>query len=283
MFSSGGEPRFGAETAAGIVDLNVSDPAIPPSLHAYLYRADELRPKVEAAIAAGSTRAIPRTAVTMLPPIAKPEKILCIGLNYRDHAAEVKLELPKYVTVFPKYPNTLVGDGAAIVIPRESEKIDYEAELTFVIGKRGRHIPKERAYEYVAGYTIMNDVSVRDYQARTSQWAMGKAWDTHGPCGPVLVTTDEIPDPQALFIRCSIDGEMLQDSHTSQLVFDVPTLVTDLSEVMTLEPGDLVPTGTPAGVGLSRQPRRWMRPGERVRVEIEKIGALENPVVSATT
>jgi len=193
------------------------------------------------------------------------------------------MELPQYFTVFPKWPNTLIGDGAAIVIPAESHRIDYEAELTFVIGQRGRHIPKDRAYEHIVGYTIMNDVSIRDYQSRTTQWAMGKSWDTHGPLGPVVVTTDEIPDPQALFIRTSIGGEVLQDSHTSQLVFDVPTLVAELSAVMTLEPGDIVATGTPAGVGTSRNPRRWMKPGERVRVEIEKIGVLENPLVSAAT
>jgi 2-keto-4-pentenoate hydratase/2-oxohepta-3-ene-1,7-dioic acid hydratase in catechol pathway len=221
--------------------------------------------------------------VRYLPPIEAPEKIVCIGLNYRDHAAEVNLPLPTEVTAFAKYANSLVGNGAAVVIPRESDKVDYEAELAFVIGKRGRHIPAERAYEYVAGYTIVNDVSVRDYQMRTSQWMLGKVFDTHAPCGPVIVTTDEIPDPQTLAIRTSIDGQLLQDSNTAQLVFTVPALVAELSSIMTLEPGDIVATGTPAGVGSSRTPKRWMRVGERVRVEIEKIGALENPIVSAAS
>lgn len=283
MFSvHGGAARFGVETAAGIVDVNAADPALPSTLHAYLERLEELGSRLAAVGTSRPAKTVARENVILHPPIQFPQKILCIGLNYRDHAAEVKMELPQYVTVFPKWPNTLIGDGAPIVIPTESHRIDYEAELTFVIGKRGRHIPKERAYEHVAGYTIMNDVSIRDYQMRTSQWAMGKTWDTHGPLGPVMVTTDEIPDPQNLFIRTSIGGEMLQDSHTSQLVFDVPTLVAELSAVMTLEPGDIVATGTPAGVGTSRNPRRWMKAGERVRIEIEKIGVLENPLVSAT-
>ena len=218
--------------------------------------------------------------MTLLPPVVDPSKIVCIGLNYRDHAAEVKMELPQHVTVFAKWPNTLIGDGASIVIPAESHRVDYEAELAFVIGTRAHHVAEADAYDVIAGYTCFNDVSVRDYQMRTSQWTLGKVFDTHGPCGPVLVTRDEIPEPHALRIRCSIDGEMLQDSSTAQLVFGIPRLVAELSAVMTLEPGDIVATGTPAGVGTSRTPKRWIRAGERVRVEIEGIGALENPAVA---
>jgi len=282
MFStSDGPVRFGLETAAGIVDVHAADASLPTTLHAYLEQLDEYQPRLAAVADATHGKTFARDEVTLHPPIARPQKILCIGLNYRDHAAEVKLDLPEHIAVFPKWPNTLIGDGAPIVIPAESHRIDYEVELTFVIGKRGRHIKKEDAFEYIAGYTIMNDVSIRDYQMRSSQWAMGKAWDTHGPLGPVLVTSDEIPDPQNLSIRTSIGGELLQDSHTSQMVFDVATIVEQLSEVMTLEPGDIVATGTPAGVGTSRQPRRWMQAGERVRLEIEKIGVLENPLVAA--
>ena len=231
--------------------------------------------------AARDEHVVPRDAVTLLPPVADPSKIVCIGLNYRDHAAEVKMDLPEYVTVFAKWPNTLIGDGAPIVLPAESHRVDYEAELAFVIGARARHVSEADAYGVIAGYTCFNDVSVRDYQMRTSQWTLGKVFDTHGPCGPVLVTRDEIADPHALRIRCSIDGEMLQDSSTAQLVFGIPRLVAELSAVMTLEPGDIVATGTPAGVGTSRTPKRWIRPGERVRVEIEGIGVLENPAVAA--
>jgi acylpyruvate hydrolase len=283
MFSTNAGPaRFGIETSAGIVDVHAADPSLPTTLHAYLEKLDEYKPRLAAVAGATHAKTFARGDVTLHPPIAHPQKIICIGLNYRDHAAEVKMDLPENIAVFPKWPNTLIGDGAPIVIPAESHRVDYEVELTFVIGKRGRHIKKENAYDHIAGYTIMNDVSVRDYQMRTSQWAMGKAWDTHGPLGPVVVTTDEIPDPQNLYIRTSIGGEMLQDSHTSQMVFGVASIVEQLSEVMTLEPGDIVATGTPAGVGTSRKPRRWMQPGERVRLEIEKIGILENPLVAAS-
>jgi 2-keto-4-pentenoate hydratase/2-oxohepta-3-ene-1,7-dioic acid hydratase in catechol pathway len=276
------ETRIGAQTEAGIIDLRAVDPALPATLRELLAAGDGALAAARRAAggADGRKHAVPRAAVTLLPPIPNPSKIVCVGLNYRDHAAEVKLELPEHVTVFAKWPNTLIGDGAPIVIPPQSHRVDYEAELAFVIGARAHGVPEEFAYDVIAGYTCFNDVSVRDYQMRTSQWTMGKVFDTHGPCGPVLVTRDELPDPGNLRISCSIDGEILQDSSTSQMVFSVPRLVAELSAIMTLEPGDIVATGTPAGVGTSRNPRRWIRPGERVRVEIEGIGALENPAVA---
>lgn len=283
-FRTTGEPLLGAQTAGGFVDLRAVDPQLPPSLHALLSGgADALARARRALGAVRDEHVLPRERITLLPPIPNPSKIVCIGLNYRDHAAEVGLALPEYVTVFAKWPNVLVGDSAPIVIPAESHRVDYEAELAFVIGTRARHVDEAHAYDAVAGYTCFNDVSVRDYQMRTSQWTFGKVFDTHGPCGPVLVTRDEIPDPHALRIRCSIDGEALQDSSTAQLVFGIPRLVAELSAVMTLEPGDIVATGTPAGVGTSRKPKRWIRPGERVRVEIEGIGVLENPAVAAAS
>jgi 2-keto-4-pentenoate hydratase/2-oxohepta-3-ene-1,7-dioic acid hydratase in catechol pathway len=283
-FRTNGEPLLGAETARGIVDLHAVDPALPPTVRALLAAGpDALTGARRALDAARDEHVVPRRAVTLLPPVPDPSKIVCIGLNYRDHAAEVGMALPEHVTVFAKWPNTLIGDGAPIVIPAESHRVDYEAELAFVIGTRARHVAEAEAYSVIAGYTCMNDVSVRDYQMRTSQWTLGKVFDTHGPCGPVLVTRDEILDPHALRIRCSIDGETLQDSSTAQLVFGIPRLVAELSAVMTLEPGDIVATGTPAGVGTSRTPKRWLRPGERVRVEIERIGTLENPVVQAAS
>ena len=281
-FRTTGEPLLGAETPRGIVDLRAVDAGLPPTLRALLAAgAGALAQAQRAVDAARAEHIAPRAAVTLLAPITDPSKIVCIGLNYRDHAAEVKMELPQHVTVFAKWANTLVGDGANIVIPAESHRVDYEAELAFVIGTRAHHVAEEDAYDVVAGYTCFNDVSVRDYQMRTSQWTLGKAFDTHGPCGPVLVTRDEIPDPHALRIRCSIGDEMLQDSSTAQLVFGIPRLVAELTAVMTLEPGDIVATGTPAGVGTSRTPKRWIRAGERVRVEIEGIGVLENPTVAA--
>jgi acylpyruvate hydrolase len=206
--------------------------------------------------------------------------VICIGLNYRDHAAETHASIPEVPTVFSKYANTLIGDGEPIVIPRVTQQVDYEAELAFVIGRRARYITESDALRYVAGYTLFNDVTGRDYQFRTGQWTIGKTFDTFGPLGPALVTADEIPNPHALPIRLSINGEVLQDSNTSQLIFSIPALVAYLSQVMTLEPGDVVATGTPSGVGFVRQPPRFLHPHDRVRVEIEGLGVLENPVVA---
>lgn len=272
---------MGAERDGTIVDLCSVDDGLPSSVRELLGGGDAALDRARRAEAgAGAEHRMARSEVTLLPPVRDPEKIVCIGLNYRDHAAEVKLDLPERVAVFAKWNNVLIGDGAPIVIPRVSYRVDYEAELCFVVGRRAKNVTEADAYQYIAGYTCFNDVSVRDYQNFTSQWTIGKVFDTHGPCGPVLVTRDEIPDPQQLWIRTVIDGEVLQDSSTSNLIFTVPRLLADLSTVMTLQPGDLVSTGTPAGVGTARKPHRWIRPGERVRVEIEKIGAIENPAVA---
>ena len=215
-FSTGTGAKIGAASARGIVDLGAADPQLPATLAELLAGGDTMLERARrAAESASDQHVVARDRVTLLPPIPNPSKIVCIGLNYRDHAAEVKMELPQHVTVFAKWPNTLIGDGAPIVIPRESHRVDYEAELAFVIGTRARHVAEADAYSVIAGYTCLNDVSVRDYQMRTSQWTLGKVFDTHGPCGPYLVTRDEIPDPHALRISCSIDGEMLQDSSTS--------------------------------------------------------------------
>jgi len=219
--------------------------------------------------------------VTLKAPIPRPGKIICIGLNYRDHAAESNMPLPSYPVVFAKYANAVVGPGAAIVLPKVTEEIDYEAELAFVIGRTAKDVPVSDALDYVAGYLPLNDVSARDYQMRTSQWTMGKTFDTFAPMGPALVTADEVPDPHDLAIKLTVDGEVLQSSNTRELIFNVPQLVAELSAVMTLEPGDLVSTGTPPGVGMARNPKRWLRAGEVVRVEIEGLGVLENPVVAS--
>jgi len=219
--------------------------------------------------------------VTLKAPLPRPGKLILLGLNYRDHAEETGQKIPEVPTLFAKYHNSVIGPGAAILIPHVTEQIDYEAEFAFVIGRRGQHIPRERAMDYVAGYTIINDVSARDYQFVTSQWMVGKTFDTHCPMGPTLVLKDEIPDPHALDISLSIAGEVLQESNTKQLIFKIPETVEYLSQVMTLEPGDVISTGTPAGVGFTRKPPRWLRPGETVRVEIAGLGVLENPVAKA--
>jgi len=220
--------------------------------------------------------------VTLKAPVPRPGKLILLGLNYRDHAEETGQKIPEVPTLFAKYHNSVVGPGAAILIPRATEQIDYEAEFAFVIGRRGHHIPREHALDYVAGYTIINDVSARDYQFVTSQWMVGKTFDTHCPMGPALVLKDEIPDPHNLDISLSIAGEVLQRSNTNQLIFKIPETVEYLSQVMTLEPGDVISTGTPAGVGFTRKPPRWLRPGETVRVEITGLGVLENPVAKAS-
>ena len=218
-------------------------------------------------------------AVSLLPPIHRPPKIVCIGLNYRDHAAESNLPVPATPTVFAKFSTSVIGPGAPIVLPKSSAKPDYEAELAVVIGKGGRHIPEEEWKEHVFGYTIVNDVSARDYQMATTQWMIGKTFDTFCPMGPAIVTADEIDDPHALAISLSIGGETLQSSNTSNLIFRIPRLIAYLSSVFTLESGDIVSTGTPAGVGFARTPPRWLKAGDEVRVRVEGIGELVNPVV----
>ncbi len=223
---------------------------------------------------------LPLAGTKLLAPIPRPPKIICIGLNYRDHAAESNLAVPETPTVFSKYPTSVIGPGHPIVLPKNSTKPDYEAEFAVVIGKGGRHIDEANWRQHVFGYTIVNDVSARDFQMATTQWMIGKTFDTFCPMGPAIVTADEIADPHALAISLSIGGETLQDSNTSNLIFTVPKIIAYLSSVFTLEPGDVIATGTPAGVGFARKPPRWLREGDEVRVKIQGIGELVNPVVA---
>ena len=219
-------------------------------------------------------------SVKLLAPIPRPAKVVCVGLNYRDHAAESRSEIPTVPTIFNKFPNVVIGPGEPIVLPKASRKPDYEAEFTFVIGRGGRNIPADRAMEHVFGYTIINDVSARDFQTATTQWLMGKTFDTFCPMGPWIVTKDEIADPHALDISLEIGGEILQKSNTREMVFQIPRLIEYVSTAVTLEPGDVFATGTPAGVGFARKPPRWLKPGEEVIVRIEGIGELRNPTVA---
>jgi 2-keto-4-pentenoate hydratase/2-oxohepta-3-ene-1,7-dioic acid hydratase in catechol pathway len=218
--------------------------------------------------------------ITLLAPIPRPPKLICVGLNYRDHAIESKMEIPSVPTIFNKFPNVVIGPGAPIVLPRASTRPDYEAEFAFVIGTGGRNIPAERAMEHVFGYTIVNDVSARDLQMATTQWLMGKTCDTFAPMGPWLVTRDEIADPHALDISLEIGGEVLQHSNTRELIFKIPELIAHLSSVVTLEPGDVVSTGTPSGVGFARKPPRYLKAGDEVIVRVAGLGELRNPVQS---
>jgi 2-keto-4-pentenoate hydratase/2-oxohepta-3-ene-1,7-dioic acid hydratase in catechol pathway len=222
----------------------------------------------------------PLASVKLLAPIPRPPKIICIGLNYRDHAIESKLEIPTIPVVFSKYASSVIGPGDAIVLPKNSVKPDYEAELAFVIGKNGRHIQAADWEQYVFGYTCLNDVSARDFQMATSQWMIGKTFDTFAPMGPYLVTADEIADPHNLNISLTINGETLQNSNTRELIFRIPQLIEYLSSVFTLECGDVISTGTPSGVGFSYNPPRWLRAGDSVTVKVEGVGELTNPVIA---
>ena len=220
--------------------------------------------------------------IQLCAPIPRPRKLICVGLNYLDHAKETGAQIPAVPTIFNKFATAVIGPGDNIVLPRVSKAPDYEAEFAFVIGRGGRHIAGDNWRDHVFGYTIVNDVSDRDYQRATSQWLMGKTFDTFAPMGPWIVTADEIPDPHNLDIQIEISGEILQDSNTRELIFKIPDLIAFLSSVFTLEPGDIVSTGTPAGVGFARKPPRYLRPGDDVIVKIPPIGELRNPVIAET-
>lgn len=219
--------------------------------------------------------------VQLLAPVLKPGKILCVGLNYRDHAIESKMEIPEVPTIFLKLPNAVTGPGADIVLPGKVAQPDYEAEFAAVVGRGGRNIHREDWKRHILGYTILNDVSARDVQLATSQWTLGKSFDTFAPMGPAIVTRDEIEDPHNLDIQLSIGDDVLQHSNTRHLIFKLPELVEYLSGILPLEPGDVISTGTPAGVGLGRTPKRWLKPGEEIAIRIEGIGELRNRTVAA--
>ena len=207
-----------------------------------------------------------------------PGKIICVGLNYRDHAEETGAELPTAPLLFAKWPNTLIGPGEPIVIPPEATQVDYEAELGVVIGRRARRVPEAQALDAVRGYICVNDVSARDLQFADGQWTRGKSPDSFCPVGPRLVPREEVADPQALAIRCLVNGQVLQDSSTAQMVFSVAEIIAYVSRTITLEPGDLIATGTPAGVGVFRDPKILLKDGDEVTVEVEGLGTLTNPV-----
>jgi len=278
-FVHNGSTRIGALVGADrVVDFSQADPSLPGDMIGLLRGGEAAL--AAARQAAGSSQTLALADVKLLAPVPHPDKIICIGLNYSDHAAETGQPIPKFPIVFSKYSNTVIATGENIVLPRVSNEVDYEAELGFVIGKTARHVSAANALEYIAGYMPINDVSARDYQTRISQWTMGKTFDTFAPMGPALVTSDEVGDPGNLAISLTINGETLQNSNTNKLIFGVPQLVEALTEVMTLQPGDVVSTGTPPGVGMARNPKRYMRPGDVVNITIEKLGTLSNPAVA---
>lgn len=232
------------------------------------------------ALIASNAASIPISAVTLMAPIPRPGKFLGIGLNYADHISETGRDKPDYPTFFTKQSTCVIGVRQAIHCPTLSEKVDYEGELAFVIGQRCKHVSRERAHEVIAGYTICNDVTVRDWQQRSPTWTLGKSFDTHGPMGPWLVTADEIRDPHDLSLKTWVDDELRQDASTGDMLFNCYEMVAYLSQAMTLEPGDVITTGTPAGVGVKMKPRGYLKPGQTVRIEIEGIGCLSNIVIA---
>ena len=215
-----------------------------------------------------------------LAPVPRPGKLICIGLNYRDHAAESNMPIPERPVVFSKFSTGVIAPGEAVVLPASSSQVDYEAELAVVIGRRAKNVKAVRAMEYVLGYTAFNDVSARDFQFADGQWQRGKSCDTFAPMGPSIITADEIPDPHKLSIKLILNGKTMQDSNTDQLIFGVPQLIEFLSETITLEPGDVIATGTPPGVGFARKPPVFLKSGDEMVVEIEGIGQLNNPVTA---
>lgn len=307
-----GDTRTGALHGDEIVDLNrayraavqaqqdeaeasVADRRVPTEMIALLGGGDRAVEATRAALAfvdeqlKGGQRStltaagilVSRAHVTLRPPVLYPGKVLCLGVNYRSHAAEVSHAAPDYPVLFHKTAGSLIGDGQAIVIPTVTEQVDYEGELAVIIGRRGRHIAREAALAHVAGYCPANDISARDLQGRTKQWTTGKMLDTFGPLGPALVTRDEVPDPNRLGIETVLNGEVMQQSNTANMIFDVPFIISYVSELVTLQPGDVILTGTPEGVGKARTPPVFLQPGDTISVSIEKVGTLQNPVVAA--
>jgi acylpyruvate hydrolase len=245
----------------------------------------EVRPigagvEVDALMTASRGDAVPINEVQLHAPVVPPGKVICLGLNYRDHVTETKRELPSYPVLFTKFSDAIIGPQEPILAPPESQAMDYEAELAVVIGRAGRRVSPDLALELVAGYSVANDVTMRDYQYKSHQWLQGKAWPRSTPIGPYLVTGDEIDDARSLDIRLELNGTEMQRSSTSQMIFDVPTTIATISEFVNLEPGDVVLMGTPGGVGYRRDPKILLRPGDRLLVEIEGIGSIVNEVIA---
>ncbi len=277
-FQHNGHQHAGVVQNDNVVSLKSA--GLPDVLSVLQGGSDALK-RVEVLLAKPPADAVlPLSSVKLNAPIPKPTKIICVGLNYRDHAIESKMEIPTRPTIFSKYNNTVIGPGDNIVIPGNTAKPDYEAEFAFVIGKGGRHIKGSDWPNHVFGYMNLNDVSARDIQLAVSQWVMGKTFDTFAPMGPYLVSADEIADPHNLNISLTLNGETVQNSNTRELIFKIPDLVEFLSSIMTLEAGDIVSTGTPSGVGMAWNPPKWLKPGDETIVTVEGLGSLRNTCVA---
>jgi len=303
----GGELRLGAVDGDAVVDLNrayaaklreegraaaqvAADAAIPVDATTFLALGE---PAIAAAgealaygqqldpsAAAAQLLRSPLAAVKLLPPVPRPPKIICVARNYAEHAKEAGLQISEIPIVFARFSETLVAQGDPVVRPKVSEQFDWEGELAIVIGRGGRHITREDAMDHIAGYSIFNDVTVRDFQFRVTQYTSGKNFSASGPFGPYLVLKDEVADPHALDIRTEINGEVKQTGNTSDMIYDLPTIIEHISEWIALEPGDVIPTGTPAGVGFKRNPPEFLKPGDTVSVSVQGLGTLTNPVIA---
>ena len=275
-FGTAGEEKPGVVVGDTVVDLGAVSPSFPKTVRDLLAgeALDEVRAIVARVDTLPRTARHPRAGVRLGPPIVNPSKIICLGLNYADHAEEQGKAAPDYPMMFAKGPNSLCGDGDTVPYPPGVEQFDYEVELAFVIGRRARRVPLEGAYDYVAGYSVFMDLTARDLQAKEKQWFRAKSADGSGPFGPWLVTRDEVPDPHALDIALALNGETMQSSRTDRMTFKVDFLVHHISQTATLEPGDVVATGTPAGVGVYRKPPRFLARGDRLVASIGRIGSL---------
>lgn len=282
-FSHADGPRLGVRLGDILVDLAIAAPELPRDMKSLLALGDAgLAAAADAADAAPSHSQLRFSAVRLLPPVPHPDKILCAGLNYVDHAIEIDPKsLPEHPVFFGRMATTLIGHDAPLIRPRVSQKLDFEAEVAAIIGIGGRHIPVDAALAHVAGYALFNEGSVRDYQFRSSQWFLGKNFDNTGAFGPELCTTDELPPgAKGLRLSASVNGELMQEASTADMLFDVATLVASISEAMTLAPGDVIVTGTPSGVGFARTPPVYLKPGDVCEIELEGYGVLRNPVAA---
>ncbi|WP_110929159.1 fumarylacetoacetate hydrolase family protein [Bacillus massiliglaciei] len=279
VFKADGEQHLGAVYGHQITSLTkLNANQFPADMKTFIEHGDELREKAEQLIGEHNNEAAVFNVneVEFMPPVSQPEKIICVGLNYLDHCKETGMEPPASPVIFSKYPNALTGHEDAVERPINSNEVDFEAELAIVMGKEAKRVTEEEAETCVFGYTILNDISARDLQFKDGQWSRGKTADTFAPTGPVVVTQDEVGNPHQLKISLDLNGERMQDSNTSNLIFKVPQIISFLSQSMTLKPGDLIATGTPPGVGMGRDPKVWLKDGDRMDVTIEKIGTLSN-------
>lgn len=274
--------RVGAERGEGseVVDLKAFDPSMPCTMKELIEMGDKGLEGAQRALDSGRC-AVKRSEIRLLAPVLAPEKVVCVGMNYRDHCLEQNAPIPKEPIIFSKFPSAITGPYDDIALPSDCQQVDWEVELAFVIGRRGKHIKEEDALSHVAGFTVANDVSEREWQMKRNgkQWLLGKTFDTFCPLGPALVTTDAVTDPHKLSVRCLVNGETVQDSSTEQMIFGVEKLVAWVSRFVTLSPGDVFLTGTPPGVGVFRTPPLFLKKGDVVECQIEQLGSIINKVV----